>query len=293
MRYVLSKLSIEAGRRHRWGGPLFQRRYQAILVSDEGRAQDQRLRYLLAHGVKENLVAKVAEGRPHSAEALVTEAPVRGIWYDRTGEWLARNHGKELEPGAFQEEHELVLTPLPCWRGLLPATRRRHARELIEELEAEAAKERRGRGLAYLGPRAGLDQDPHGCPASSKRSPAPRCHACAKRIRRELQRAYGLFLWALPRRRAKIGGRRSRRLLCRGVLPARDPLLGGTARRAELRLEPIRLSRQLAVRANLVNAAATLLPPRHVHIHLDGGGRNVLETYAAAKPSRTAADRFH
>src|SRR4051812_15712799 len=60
MRHLLSKLSIEAGRRHAWQGPLFQRRYQAIPVSEEPRAQIQRLRYLLAHGVKENLVQRIA-----------------------------------------------------------------------------------------------------------------------------------------------------------------------------------------------------------------------------------------
>jgi putative transposase len=37
MRHLLSKLSIEAGRLHGWRGPLFERRYQAILVSDEAR----------------------------------------------------------------------------------------------------------------------------------------------------------------------------------------------------------------------------------------------------------------
>lgn len=197
MRYVLSKLAIEAGRRHRWRGPLFQRRYQAILVSDEDRAQVQRLRYLLAHGVKENLVATVADWPgPHCAQALVDGVAIRGIWHDRTGEWLARHRGEEVEPGAFEEENELALTPLPCWLNLSPAARRRHARELIEELESEAAHERRTRGLPYLGPRAVLDQDPHGSPASSKRSPAPRCHACARRMRHELQKAYGLFLAA-------------------------------------------------------------------------------------------------
>ena len=62
MRHFLSKLSLEAAKRHGWGGPLFQRRYQTILVSGEARAQEARLRYLLAHGVKENLVASAMKG---------------------------------------------------------------------------------------------------------------------------------------------------------------------------------------------------------------------------------------
>ena len=61
MRHLLSKLSIEAARLHGWSGPLFQRRYQAISISDEPRAQIQRLRYLLSHGVKENLVQRTVQ----------------------------------------------------------------------------------------------------------------------------------------------------------------------------------------------------------------------------------------
>ena len=197
MRHVLSKLAIEAGRRHRWRGPLFQRRYQAIVVSDESRAQLQRLRYLLAHGVKENLVARVVEWPgPHCAQALIEGTPLRGVWHDRTGEWLTRHRGQRVEPREFEAPYELLLSPLPCWQGLSPAARRRHARELIHELETEAANHRRSRALPYLGVRAVLDQDPHAGPASPKRSPAPRFHACASRVRRGLHKAYGLFLAA-------------------------------------------------------------------------------------------------
>ena len=61
MGYTLTNLSKEAGRLHRWRGPLFQRRYQAIVVSNEDEAQIGRLRYLLSHGCKEGLVAKVRQ----------------------------------------------------------------------------------------------------------------------------------------------------------------------------------------------------------------------------------------
>ena len=59
MRYLLTNLSKEAGRLHCWRGPLLQRRYQAILVSEEDAAQLGRLRYLLARGAYESLVARV------------------------------------------------------------------------------------------------------------------------------------------------------------------------------------------------------------------------------------------
>ena len=197
MRHLLSKLSIEAGRRHRWRGPLFQRRYQAILVSHEEPAQVQRLRYLLAHGVKENLVARLSDWPgPHCAAHLASGEPIRGIWHNRTREWLARNRSQRFTPGELEEEITLTLAPLPCWRGLSRENQRSWVNDLIEEVQDLAKQSRRSEGLPYLGARAVLDQDPHRSPTSSKRSPAPFCHAVTMRVRCELRRAYGMFLGA-------------------------------------------------------------------------------------------------
>lgn len=88
MGHVLTNLSKEAGRRHGWRGPLFERRYQAILVTDEERAHVERLTYVLRHGAKENLVARPSEWPgPHCAEALRTGKPVPGVWVSRTQQW--------------------------------------------------------------------------------------------------------------------------------------------------------------------------------------------------------------
>ena len=197
MRHLLSKLAIEAGRRHRWRGPLFQRRYQAILVSGETRAQVQRLRYLLSHGVKENLVARVADWPgPHCFSSLASGIEAKGVWHDRTAEWQARRRGREPKPGELDQSLTLALAPLPCWTGLEPDARQRAVRELVEEAEDEAARQRHSQGATYLGARAVLDQDPHHLPSASTRSPAPFCHAFTKRMRRELRKAYGIFLGA-------------------------------------------------------------------------------------------------
>ena len=61
MRHVDGNLSAEIGREelHDWSGPMWSRRYQSIVVSDEEAAQVARLRYHLAHGVKEGLVDQV------------------------------------------------------------------------------------------------------------------------------------------------------------------------------------------------------------------------------------------
>lgn len=50
MRHVNANLSKEVGRLHDWPGPMFDRRYTSIPVSDEPEAQIARLRYLLLKG---------------------------------------------------------------------------------------------------------------------------------------------------------------------------------------------------------------------------------------------------
>jgi hypothetical protein len=39
--------------------PFWSRRYSSIVVSDEEKAQVERFRYILSHGVKENLAERV------------------------------------------------------------------------------------------------------------------------------------------------------------------------------------------------------------------------------------------
>ncbi|MEA2563557.1 MAG: REP-associated tyrosine transposase [Acidobacteriota bacterium] len=58
MQHVDGNLSAEIGRPeiHDWPNTMWSRRYQSIVVSDEPAAQIERLRYHLAHGVKEGLV---------------------------------------------------------------------------------------------------------------------------------------------------------------------------------------------------------------------------------------------
>src|SRR5215208_6733047 len=57
MTYFNSKLAREIGRLTGWRQKIWSRRYQAIVVSQEEEAQEARLAYVLAHGVKEQLVA--------------------------------------------------------------------------------------------------------------------------------------------------------------------------------------------------------------------------------------------
>jgi hypothetical protein len=63
MQYVDGNIAREVGDLVKWKGPFWARRYKAIVVSNEEAAQVERLRYLLAHGVKENLVERCSTGR--------------------------------------------------------------------------------------------------------------------------------------------------------------------------------------------------------------------------------------
>jgi REP element-mobilizing transposase RayT len=59
--YLNSNLAREVARLTGWTGKIWERRYQAIPVSGEEEAQVGRLKYVLSHGVKENLVARLRE----------------------------------------------------------------------------------------------------------------------------------------------------------------------------------------------------------------------------------------
>jgi REP element-mobilizing transposase RayT len=61
MCYLNGNLAKEVGRRTGWKEKVWGRRYQAIVISEEEEMQVARLRYILSHGVKEGLVARVEE----------------------------------------------------------------------------------------------------------------------------------------------------------------------------------------------------------------------------------------
>src|SRR6185503_1082934 len=55
MRDLQSKLAREVNRLTGWRGPVFERRYELNVVTEEEQAQVERLRYLLGQGVEANL----------------------------------------------------------------------------------------------------------------------------------------------------------------------------------------------------------------------------------------------
>ncbi|MGH9381112.1 MAG: transposase [Thermoanaerobaculia bacterium] len=197
MRHVLTNLSKEAGRRHGWRGPLFERRYQAITVTDEEHAHVERLTYLLRHGAKENLVARPDEWPgPHCAKALRTGEPVRGVWISRTAQWVAKNRGQVLSDEQASIPQELHLEPLPCWSHFSPAGYRSAVADILKQIEDETLERHQRGGTAPLGVAEILAQHAHAAPNKPKRAPAPLVHAASRRLRREFYRMYAAFVGA-------------------------------------------------------------------------------------------------
>jgi Transposase IS200 like len=228
MQHVDGNLSRELGREeiHNWTGTLWSRRYEAIVVSDEPAAQVERLRYHLAHGVKEGLVDQVRKWPGvHFAKSILGGKPLKGLWFNRTEEYAARNRGEDFGRLKYAEEEELKLSQLPCWADLTPEQYRQRIAELVAEIETEARAGREAKGVEPLGVEAILRQDPHTCPNHSKKSPAPAYHAASKAARERFWEAYSTFVAAFrdAADRLKEGDRTARFPL--GSFPPRLPFV--------------------------------------------------------------------
>jgi len=200
MNYLNSNLAREAGRLVRWREKFWGRRYQAILVSNEEEAQVGRLRYVLAHGAKEGLVASPLEWPgAHCARALVEDQPVEGRWIDRTLEFEMNRKRLPVSPEELATRELLRLAPLPCWRGRERAAWRRDVEELVRAIEAEAIQREAWSGRPPLGREAVVRQDPRHEPNRIGKSRAPMAHAASLAARDALLDGYRLFVEAYRR----------------------------------------------------------------------------------------------
>ena len=99
-----------------------------------------RLRYVLAHGVKEGLVERSAEWPGLTCLAqLLGPARRRFQWFNWTKRWSKRgSEDAAVGEGRFAEEIaepvELEVAPLPCWEGLGKEERQRAVRGLVDGL---------------------------------------------------------------------------------------------------------------------------------------------------------------
>ena len=197
MGYLNGNLAREISRLTGWSGKIWERRYQAIVVSEEDLAQIQRFRYVLSHGCKENLVARLREWPGvQCVHALLDGEPLTGHWFDRTREHAARQRGEDFEHHRYATAETVTLSPLPCWEGLAPERYRQRIAEVVEMIEADAAAEAQRTKMRPLGVTTIRSQDPYSHPQRLKRSAIPLLHAASREVRRRFRDAYAAFVAA-------------------------------------------------------------------------------------------------
>jgi hypothetical protein len=153
--------------------------------------------YLLANGVKEGLVEKVRDWPGvDCVRAIVDGEPLTGYWFDRTKEHAARLRGEDFDRLKYATVETLTFDPLPCWAHLSPEVYRERIRELVDQIDAEAAAQRAATPSTPPGPDAIRSQNPFDRPKRPKKSAAPLFHAASKEVRWAMWEVYGLFVAA-------------------------------------------------------------------------------------------------
>jgi hypothetical protein len=201
---------------HLRGGPrggLWAKRCRAIPVLD-GQVED-RLMYLLAHGYKSNLVARIADWPGLGMLPAVLEgAKLEGTWYDRDRyqrdlrQWrrrqaaikkadgdarrsLRKAQGPKPNLDDYATVYPVTLHPPPGWETLSEAEQRSEWARLVRQAETKYADRRRGQplGLANV-----LATDPRHTPDKvAPNTPAPPVHGDPAQ-RRAWRTAYRRFV---------------------------------------------------------------------------------------------------
>ena len=194
MQFVNANVAKEAGRLHLWCERLWSRRYRSIVVADE-KAAHARLRYILAHGAKEGLLASPgAWPGPNCIAALTTGTLLRGTWFDRSKEFLARQRGENSLPMQFATTFDIKLTPLPRLLDITEDQRQAHYRRVVGEIQSKAEADNKEKGRTPMTVADIIAQDPHSKPATTDRSPAPFVHATDDSTETEFRVAYRAFV---------------------------------------------------------------------------------------------------
>lgn len=184
MCYINTNLSKRIGELYGWAGPMWQRRYDSIPVSEEEAAQVARLRYLLSHGCKENLVLRPRDWPGvHCVDAMLRGTPLKGSSGQQDG-----------------SEEVLELSPLPAWRHLSPQAYQQSVGALVEDIEHETEARHRHERTRPLGARKVTQGDPTELPTALSSGPKPRFHAATKKVREQLNQQFGD--WLVDYRRA-------------------------------------------------------------------------------------------
>ncbi len=180
---IARKINRLLGRR----GSVWERRCRAIPVVGDRFTQMWRLRYIMAHGVKEGLVGRVDDWPGVSSTPWLRDGTViTGVWTSHTDQTNAsRLKGYVEIPGQFDTVYELQMTPLPCFANTPQDQWRAAVRALLQEIHDEFDAAREANGTLPLGPERVLGTDPFARVLRSKHGRAPTVLALDPVIRRE------------------------------------------------------------------------------------------------------------
>jgi REP element-mobilizing transposase RayT len=192
MAYVSGNLAREIARLYGWPEKVWGRRYSHVPIVGEA-AQVDRLRYVLAQGVKEGLVERATDWPGVNSLRTLLDGTMRqrGTWYDRSAAYRARRTQRRLEPQAWTHEETVVLSRLPALAALSDAQHVAFVAGLVSELELEAARERErpAAGAGVIAQKA-----PETETALRRKSPIPLVHAATRELRRAFKAAYRAFV---------------------------------------------------------------------------------------------------
>lgn len=204
MNYVNGNLGREVCRLVGWEDKVWAKRYSGIQVADED-SVEQRLRYVLAHGAKEGLVASPLDWPGVTClPGLLDGETLSGVWFDRTREYRARQQGKSFDRYEFATRYEVPLVPLPGWEGLSASERQARCAQIVEEIEHETRENNRSRGQVPPGPHWVVSQDPHQRGSKLPRRAAPLCHASTAHTRQRYSKAHRAVVAAFRRAALKL-----------------------------------------------------------------------------------------
>ena len=189
MQYLRSNIAKKVGRAVDWHGKFWDRRYDAAPVLDDDALVD-RLRYILAHGVKEGLIARCEDWPGVTCIPELTTATPRLFPWPAKVKLPQRDETK-------RGTATIRLAALPCWETMGADHRRKHVASLVRDIEAEVQLGRCG--VPVLGVRRILDQNPHARPRHAKASPRPLCHASTYKAKQAYAAKYCTFVDAYRR----------------------------------------------------------------------------------------------
>ncbi len=184
MEYFLGNTARKVSKLIDWSGALWQRRFKSIPVLDDASAEE-RLGYIVSHGVKEGLVRRPEDWPGLSCVRQLKEGTSVAYrffcWARRWKKGQLRAGGADLWSDAWSELVTLTLSPLPSWKGLNPLQRKRRIEGLISGIVEDGKSHfKTVAGVARI-----LSRGPLHRPANKKKSPQPLCHASTSDARQE------------------------------------------------------------------------------------------------------------